>query len=190
MVQVGREFSGATCNRLNAALVCSAVMNPYAAFLGTKDPLKVLSATPGRIATLVRGLSPRQVARKPAPGKWSIHDIVAHLADTEEVMDCRARWIAFEDGATLTPFDQDKWSAGRAREKEPFAEALERFRVVRRSSVRLFRATPRDAWSRQALHPERGPVSLRTQMETAAGHDLNHMAQIEALARDLRRRPK
>lgn len=162
-------------------------MNPYAQYLETRDPLKVVAATPGRIAALVRGLSPRQLATEPAPGKWSIREIVAHLADTEQVMGCRARWIAFEGGITLTPFDQDKWSNGRAREKEPFAESLERFRVVRRSTVRLFRAAPKDAWSRTVLHPERGQVSLRVQMETAAGHDLNHLGQIQRLARALRR---
>jgi hypothetical protein len=157
-------------------------VNPYAKYLEGRDPLTVAAATPRRIAVLIHGLTPRQLAKRPAPGKWSIHEIITHLADTEMVMACRARWIAFEDGATLVPFDQDKWANGRVREKEPLAESLERFRILRRSQLRLFRSASREDLLRKGFHPERGEVTLREQLETVAGHDLNHLAQIERLA--------
>jgi hypothetical protein len=142
----------------------------------------VVAVTPARIAILIRGLVPRQLAKRPAPGKWSIREILDHLADTEAVMWCRARWIAFEEKPTLVPFDQEKWAAGRAHEKEPLAETLERFRLLRRSQIRLFRAAPKKAFGRTGFHPERGAVTLREQIETLAGHDLNHLAQIQRLA--------
>ena len=157
-------------------------MNPYAKFLEHREPLTVAAATPARIVSLIRGLTPRQLARRPAPGKWSIQEIISHLADTEMVMNCRARWIAFEDRPTLVPFDQEKWAAGRAREKEPLAETLERFRLLRRSQVRLFRHASKTDFRRTGFHPERGVVTLRVQLETLAGHDLNHLAQIQRLA--------
>ncbi len=157
-------------------------MNPYAKFLGQRNPLTVAAATPAKIASLIRGLSPRQLARRPAPGKWSIQEIISHLADTDLVMNCRARWIAFEDHPTLLPFDQEKWAAGRRREKEPLHETLERFRLVRRSQLRLFRHATGKDFRRTGRHPERGIVSLREQLETLAGHDLNHLAQIQRLA--------
>src|SRR5574341_699148 len=157
-------------------------VNPYAKFLGRRDPLAVAAATPARIVSLIRGLTPRQLARRPAPGKWSIQEIISHLADTEMVMGCRARWIAFEDHPTLVPFDQEKWAAGRAREKEPLAETLERFRVMRRSQLRLFRRASKTDFRRTGFHPERGEVTLQVQLETLAGHDLNHLAQIQRLA--------
>jgi hypothetical protein len=156
-------------------------VNPYAKYLEGRDPLTVAAATPRRIAVLTRWLTPRQLAKRPAPGKWSIHEIITHLADTEMVMACRARWIAFEDGATLVPFDQDKWANGRVREKEPLAESLERFRILRRSQLRLFRNASKEDLGRKGFHPERGEVTLREQLETVAGHDLNHLAQIERL---------
>jgi hypothetical protein len=157
-------------------------VNPYATYLEDRDPLAVAAATPARIASLIRGLTPRQLAKRPAPGKWSIQEIIQHLADAETVMGCRARWIAFEDHPTLVPFDQERWAAGRAREREPLPETLERFRLLRRSQIRLFRrASPKD-FRRTGFHPERGIVSLRVQLETLAGHDLNHLAQIERLA--------
>lgn len=157
-------------------------MNPYARYLENRDPLTVAAATPAKIVSLIRGLTPRQVAKRPAPGKWSIQEIISHLADTEMVMCCRARWIAFEDRPALVPFDQEMWAAGRTREKEPLAETLERFRLLRRSQIRLFRNVPRQDFRRTGFHPERGVVTLKVQLETLAGHDLNHLAQIRRLA--------
>src|SRR5260370_39487201 len=101
-------------------------MNPYERFLDGKDPMKVLAAPPGKLGRLIDGVTLRQLGRRPAPGKWSIRDIVAHLADTELVQSCRCRWMAFEDNPALIPFDQDKWAGGRVREKESVAGSLER----------------------------------------------------------------
>jgi hypothetical protein len=157
--------------------------------LQNRDPLTVAVATPAKIAALIRGLTARQLARRPAPRKWSIRETITHLADTEMVMCCRARWIAFEDHPTLVPFDQNKWAAGRAREKEPLAETLERFRLLRRSQVRLFRNASKKAFGRSGFHSERGVVTLRVQLETLAGHDLNHLAQIERLAARRKAKP-
>ncbi|HTU00491.1 MAG TPA: DinB family protein [Candidatus Sulfotelmatobacter sp.] len=157
-------------------------MNPYAEKLAGRDPLAVAAATPAKIVTLIRGLRPRQLAKTPAPGKWSIQEIIRHLADTEMVMCCRSRWIAFEEQPALVPFDQDRWAAGATREKEPLAETLERFRTLRRSQLRLFHAAPKQDLARTGHHPERGVVSLQEQLETFAGHDLNHLEQIQRLA--------
>ena len=157
-------------------------MNPYAKYLKNADPLRIAASTPARIVSLIRGLTGRDLARRPAPGKWSIQEIICHLADTEMVMCCRSRWIAFEDHPTLVPFDQEKWAAGRVREKEPAAEAIKRFRLLRRSQLRLFRQVSKGELKRTGLHPERGILTLQVQLETLAGHDLNHLAQIRHLA--------
>lgn len=161
-------------------------MNPYERFLEGKDPLKTLAATPARLKSLVKGLTPAQLARRVNKDKWSIHEILAHLADCEVIFTARCRWIAFEDNPTLTPFDQDKWSNGRQREKEPAAETLERFRVLRQAQLRLFRSTPKADFERAGQHLERGRVTLGLTMRTAAGHDINHLGQIEALRTALR----
>jgi hypothetical protein len=161
-------------------------MNPYAKFLGKRDPLEVAAATPARIGVLLRGLSARQLAKRPAPGKWSIREIVSHLTECEMVMGCRARWIAFEENPTLVPFDQEKWAKGWEREREPVTETLERFRLLRRSQIRLFRGIPKEDLERTGFHPERGIVSLRLQLETVAGHDLNHLEQIKAISTQMR----
>jgi hypothetical protein len=163
-------------------------LNPYARFLGSRDPLKVAASTASRIARLIYGLSLRQLTLRPSPDKWSVQEIITHLAETEMVMCCRARWIAFEEQPTLVPFDQEKWSRGWHREKESVEEILERFRLLRRSQMRLFRSVSGNEWDRTGFHPERGILSLKTQLETLAGHDLNHLEQIHMLAAKLRSR--
>jgi DinB superfamily len=157
-------------------------MNPYAKYLENRDPLAVAAATPAKIVSLIRGLTARHLAMRPTPGKWSIQEIISHLADTEMVMACRARWIAFEDHPRLVPFDQEKWAAGRAREKESVPDTIERFRLLRRSQIRMFRHASKQDFQRTGIHPERGVVTLREQLETLAGHDLNHLRQIQRLA--------
>jgi hypothetical protein len=161
-------------------------VNPYAKMLGKQNPLQVLSSTPARIQTLIRGLSPKKLSKRPKPGKWSIREIISHLTETEMVVCCRARWIAFEDKPTLVPFDQEKWARAWAREKEPVAETLERLRILRKSHVRLLRSVPKTDFRRTGFHPERGVVTLKEQLETVAGHDLNHLGQIQRLAASLK----
>jgi hypothetical protein len=154
--------------------------------LGNRNPLQVLAATPARIQALIRGLSPKKLSAHPIPGKWSIQEILYHLAETEMVMCCRGRWIAFEDNSTLVPFDQEKWARGWPREKEPVVETLERLRILRKSHVRFYKGVPKADLERSGFHPERGVVSLREQLETVAGHDLNHLGQIQRLAASLK----
>ena len=161
-------------------------MNPYERFLEGKNPLKILAATAARLKSLAKGLTPAQLARRVNKDKWSIHEILTHLADCEVIFTARCRWIAFEDNPTLVPFDQDKWSDGRQREKEPVAETLERFRVLRQAQLRLFRSAPKADFERSGQHLERGRVTLGLTMRTAAGHDINHLRQIEALRTALR----
>jgi hypothetical protein len=163
-------------------------VNPYEIYLEHRDPLSVAAATPANIVSLIRGLTPRQLGKRPAPEKWSIREIISHLADTEMVMSCRARWIAFEKHPTLVPFDQEKWAIGRAGERESMTETLERFRLLRRSQVRLFRYASKAAYRRTGFHLERGVVTLRVQLETLAGHDLNHLSQIQRLAAQMKAR--
>ena len=161
------------------------IMNPYARFIEDRDPLQVIGTTYPKLLKLVKGLTPRQITKAPAAGKWSIQEIVAHLADCELVFTVRCRWIAFEDSPQLVPFDQDKWANGRVREKEPFAATLERFRVLRQAQVRFAKSLSKVDLARTGLHLERGQVSLGETLETCAGHDINHLQQIEAIRKKL-----
>src|SRR5258706_11406329 len=106
-------------------------MNPYQKYIEGKDPITVLAATPQRLSELSAGLSGSHLQDHPVPGKWSIHENVAHLADCELMFSARCRFILYEENKPLIGFDQDALMAGWRREQEAFEHTLERFRVMR-----------------------------------------------------------
>ncbi|MEO8128471.1 MAG: DinB family protein [Bryobacteraceae bacterium] len=156
--------------------------NPYAKNLGDRDPLSVLETTVDRIGELTAGLSTEQLNAPIAPGKWSIHEIVAHLADLELVTSARCRWILFEDNPKLIGYDQDPWVNGWRREEESFAETFQRLRILRNAQLRMFRKCSVADLERPATHGDLGPINLGLLRSLVAGHDLNHLTQLEKLA--------
>lgn len=155
---------------------------PYSEFVGSNDPFPILESTAQRIRELTASLTPEQIATPPAPGKWSIHQIVGHLADSEIVHQARVRFILFEDNPPLPAWDQDRWMNGWMREGETFEQALERFRVVRESTLRVLRAIPERDLRRTGVHAERGVQMAGDFIILIAGHDINHLSQIRGIA--------
>src|SRR5574341_363281 len=152
-------------------------------YVGGKDPLRIQAATPGRIRKLVRGLPPRRLKRRPAPGKWSIAEILAHLADAELVGGNRIRMILGAPGTPIQAFDQDDWARTMRYHKQDARASLEAFCVLRERNLALLRSlTPRQ-WKQYGMHQERGKETVARVAEMFAGHDLNHLGQIERLAK-------
>jgi uncharacterized damage-inducible protein DinB len=154
-------------------------LNPYAKFLEDADPLAVIASTAGEIARLVQGVPEERLERHPAAGKWSIRDIICHLADTELTFAVRLRHTLADAHHHIQPFDQNDWAALSTRQSA--AESLAAFTAIRRWDVLFVEsATPTDM-GKQVTHPERGTMTFRDIIETMAGHDINHLGQIEAL---------
>lgn len=154
--------------------------NPYAKNLAGKDPLEVIAATPGQLATFVRALGPERIEESFAPGKWSARQIVCHLADCEVVFTYRLRQTLAENHHVIQPFDQDKWAASYAAYDAPAALAV--FSALRRWNLSFIHAASVEAFSRRVMHPERGEMTFKTLVETMGGHDLNHVKQLETIA--------
>jgi hypothetical protein len=155
-------------------------MNPYGSFLGDKNPSDVIAATVGQLNAIVGSLSEEQVNRTPAPGKWSIREIICHLADCEVVFAYRIRQNLAEPHHVVQPFDQDIWA-------KPYSAytaqaALATFAAVRDWNIALAASLPSEAFNKPMTHPERGTMTLRTVIETMGGHDINHLKQIEGIA--------
>jgi len=155
-------------------------MNPYASFLADKNPSDVIAATAGELQAVVRSLSGDQLNRSPAPGKWSIREILCHLADCEIVFAFRIRQTLAEPHHVVQPFDQDIWA-------QPYSAysaqgALAAFTAVREWNLALVRSLSSEAFDKPVTHPERGSMTLRTIIETMGGHDINHMKQIQGIA--------
>lgn len=147
-----------------------------------QDAIKVQRATAAKLKKLTRGLTPKQLRWQPEPGKWSIAEIVAHLADVEIVASWRMRSIIGSDGITIQPFDQDVWASTFQYNKRDLKQALEVFRVLRENNLAMLRALPSEAWERHGMHLERGKETIAHLTRMFAGHDTNHVLQVERIA--------
>jgi hypothetical protein len=143
-----------------------------------REPMGVLRETPTAAARALEGLTPSQLKQPEAPGKWSIAQVLQHLADSDLVWGWRLRLILAQDRPPLTGYDQDLW-AGRLHyaDADP-VQALDQLRVLRRGNLWLLdRATPQDL-KRVGVHSERGEESVEYLIGLYAGHDLLHLRQI------------
>jgi DinB superfamily len=154
-------------------------LNPYAKFLGDAPAREAIDETAGRLKFLIERVGSR-VEQPPAPGKWSAQEIVCHLADCEIVFAFRLRQALAQDGHVIQPFDQEIWAS--QYKSCDVRTALEVFAAVRGWNIRLIRALSPDDLAKKLTHPERGEMTVSVVVETMAGHDLNHLAQIEAIA--------
>ena len=156
--------------------------NRILGYLGDRDPIRVQRATPARLQRLIRGVPRRVLLRRPAPGKWSIVEIVAHLADAELAMGWRLRNMLATPGVGLQWWDEHLWS-----EKCNYAgtsphRSVATFRALRESNLALLRSVPREHWdSSYGVHDKPGRQTVIEFVRMEAGHDLNHLLQIQRL---------
>jgi DinB superfamily len=154
--------------------------NPYEKFLEGRKADEIIAATPATLAGLIDAIGPAKSTEPPAPGKWSPAQIIAHLADCELVFAFRLRQTLAEDNHTIQPFDQDKWAV--QYEGISAAQALDVFKALRGWNQHLLRKALPQAAGRKVSHPERGTMTFQTIVETMAGHDLNHIGQLQRIA--------
>ena len=153
-----------------------------------KKPLAVQSATPQKLARLLKGVPKSRLRKRPEPAKWSAHEIMIHLADTEIVYGSRVRLILGQPGVTVIGFDQDVWVTSLSYGKRSAATALEQFTAMRKANIDLLKAVKPEQWKHFGMHSERGEESVETLVSMMAGHDINHMAQIERCLKSVKKR--
>jgi hypothetical protein len=146
-----------------------------------KDALKTQSATPKRLESLAKRAAAAKLRKRPAPDKWSVAEILAHLADTEIVVGWRIRSILGAPGTPIQAFDQDAWAAAGNYAKRHPGKSIEQFRAVRDANVALYKSLSPEQWKYFGMHAERGEESLQRILHMMAGHDLNHISQIEQI---------
>jgi uncharacterized damage-inducible protein DinB len=155
-------------------------MNPYASHVGNRTPLDVIAETPQRLAQLAETIGSERLDISPAPGKWSARDILSHLADAEVAFAFRLRQTLAEDHHVIQPFDQDLWAKSYS-SCDPRV-ALAALSALRAWNVALIQSVKPADLSKPVTHPERGSMTFQIIVETMAGHDRNHIKQIEAIA--------
>jgi uncharacterized damage-inducible protein DinB len=136
------------------------------------------------MARAIRGLSRRQMQRRPARGKWSILEIVGHLHDTEVVYGYRWRLMAAQPGAPILGYDQNLWARELRHQGADPERLLREIAVLREATLAVIGRIPRREWPRRyGHHSERGEETLLECMEHIAEHDINHTAQILGIRR-------
>ena len=126
------------------------------------------------LAVVLTGVFGDEVDFAPVPGKWSVRQIVAHLADSELVGAHRFRQVIAEDNPTLIAFNQDAWTANLDYARRKPKQSLETFRRIRAENYELLKGLPEAAFERSGNHSENGRMTLLQLLEGYAGHAESH----------------
>ncbi|MBZ5705894.1 MAG: DinB family protein [Acidobacteriia bacterium] len=153
-----------------------------------KQPLRVQQATAKKLSALTRRLNKKQLTQQPVPGKWSIAEILAHLADAELVGGWRLRLILGSSGTPIQAFDQDVWAQTFNYSRRNPKASLEMFRVLRENNLTLLKSVPKGLWDNYGMHAERGKETIAHIVRMFAGHDLNHLQQVEKIVKGSRQK--
>ena len=155
-------------------------------YAGDKDPLRLQQVAPAKLASLVRGKTRKQLTRRPAPDKWSIAEIMAHLADAEVAIAWRIRQILASNAIPIQAYDQDLWAKTFDYARRDPRQSLASFRALREANLLLLKSVPRKLWENYGVHQERGNESVSHVVRMVAGHDINHLRQIEGILKGTR----
>ncbi len=145
------------------------------------DPLKVQAGTAKKLERLIKGVPASRLRKRPAPEKWSVGEILAHLADSEIVVGWRLRQILGAPGTPIQAYDQDSWAAAGHYGKRDPRKSAELFRVVREANLALLKSLAPDQWMHHGMHAERGEETIERIVQMMAGHDINHTKQVERI---------
>jgi hypothetical protein len=146
-----------------------------------KEPLRLQQAAPKKLALLLKGKTGKQLMRRPAPDKWSVAEIVAHLADAELAISWRIRQVLSNNAVPIQAYDQDVWAKTFDYAHRDPRQSLANFRTLREANVALLKSVPRKLWDNYGIHEERGNESVSHVVRMVAGHDLNHLQQIQRI---------
>ena len=158
----------------------SEVRNPYGEDLGGRDARRALHETPEAIARIVRALGPEGLSRRTALGKWTLAEILVHLAHTEIIVQGRFRYALTTRDYVVQPFDQDEFMM-----IEPAVDgdaALVAYVSLRTFALPLIDRLTAEELAKRFRHVEHGEISVTWLLEWWAGHERRHLGQIERIA--------
>jgi hypothetical protein len=149
-----------------------------------KEHLDAAEKNPRQLAAATSGLPPETLRYKPAPDKWSILEILGHLADVEIMYGHRIRQILADENPVIAPIDQNAWAANLGYMETPTPEMTALFGVNRHHNLRILRRVKAQDLNKSAYHPElKRDVHLSEMVEKLDSHTQNHLRQIETIKR-------
>ena len=150
-------------------------------YVAGKNGVSVQKATPKKLADFTKRADRKRLAKRPAPGKWSVSEILAHMADSELAVSWRLRSILASNATPVQAYDQDAWASTFQYHRRDAKDSLERFRVLRESNLAILKIVPKTLMDNYGMHAERGKETVTHIVQLVAGHDLNHLQQVEAI---------
>lgn len=156
------------------------------AHVEAQDPLAVQAATGRKLARLIKGSPARELRKRPPAGTWSVSEILSHLSDAEIVIGFRMRLILGSPGVPIAAYDQDSWVTSGHYEKRDPRKTVELFRVLRAANLALLESLTAAQWQQYGMHSERGQETIEHIVRMTAGHDVNHLQQIERIVPEIR----
>ncbi len=162
-----------------------AYLDEFKKVLGDRDPFAVQHETADRLEEATRGLNNEHLRTPERPGKWSVIQVVQHLADTEIALAFRSRKVLAEDTPDIQGYDQDRWASALHYNGTRLGDALAQFRVLRNVNLRLYRSLSPEELERYGIHSERGRESVIDTIRLYAAHDLYHLGQIERIKKTI-----
>ncbi len=151
-------------------------------YVEKEEPLEILKTTVQRIETLLNGASTERLQEK-EDGKWSVAEILAHYTEGEIVFSYRIRMILSSNAVSIQAYDQDIFMKNAAYLIAKPAMALALFRNLRKTNLELLNSLRPEQWENYGVHSERGKESISDLVRMYAGHDLNHLKQMERIQR-------
>ena len=145
--------------------------------------LRMLRELPAKLRTTVAGLSDAQLDTPYREGGWTVRQVVHHLADSHMHAYLRMKWMVNQEHPTIAPYDQNVWAANEEAAHGAVAPSLDLLDGLHRRWADFLERLPESAWSRTALHPERGEVTMQGTLETYARHGEKHCEHIMGLRR-------
>lgn len=167
-------------NARGIAPVAGEYAAPYAGYVARVPAGDIVSTLRSQLpatASLLRSIEPARSVSGYAPGKWSIRDIVLHIADIERVMAYRALRIARGDITPLPGFDENAYTPMGGAGARPMESLIGELETLRASTVALLDGLPADAWDRRGMASGMA-VSVRGLAWIIAGHERHHVAII------------
>jgi hypothetical protein len=141
--------------------------------------LSTMAQYPAAYAAELRGLPARALTWKPSQREWSLTEVIAHLADTEEIyLNERLFRVVNEHHPELAGFDQAQYAIDRRYNEQDAAASLARFAAANAAVVALAWLVPDEAWDRQGIHNEAGPLTFRDLLLNLARHHASHLNQM------------
>jgi hypothetical protein len=143
-----------------------------------RQKLESFGRAPALLSAALRQYPKKMWLYKPSPDRWSIHEIILHLADSEATSYVRCRRFIAEPGSPVLKFDAARWAGTLGYFHQSTREALEIIRRLRKMTYQLIVTLPEAVWSHTVEHPRDGELSLDRWIEMQERHVPHHIEQM------------